>query len=115
MTSATKSIGCAEPCTCGSAFARVADIGGRRDDDFRYETATIPASVFRYVLGTDPRVSEYQVHQTGRGADVLAVGTPDVDALASSLVAALRRQGLSDPRSSSGSSTDFNAMRRPGS
>ncbi len=86
-----------EPCICGSAFARVADIGGRRDDDFRYETATIPASVFRYVLGTDPRVSEYQVHQTDRGADVLAVGTPDVDALASSLVAALRRQGLSDP------------------
>ena len=24
------------PCECGSAFARVADIGGRRDDDFRY-------------------------------------------------------------------------------
>lgn len=87
----------AEPCICGSAYARVADIGGRRDDDFQYTTATIPASVFRYVLGTDPRVSEYQVHQTPRGADVLAIGTPDVDALASSLVAALRRQGLSDP------------------
>ena len=85
------------PCVCGSAFARVADIGGRRDDDFRYETSTIPASVFRYVLGTDPRVSEYQVQQTVRGADVLAVGDPDVDALASSLVAALRRHGLSDP------------------
>jgi hypothetical protein len=50
-----------EPCECGSAFARVADIGGRRDDDFRYGAATVPASVFRFVLGTDPRVSEYQV------------------------------------------------------
>ena len=85
------------PCICGSAFARVADIGGRRDDDFRYEAATIPASVFRHVLGTDPRVSEYQVHQTVRGADVLAVGSPDVDALTSSVVAALRRHGLPDP------------------
>ncbi len=86
-----------DPCSCGSAYARVADIGGRRDDDFRYQTVTIPASVFRYVLGTDPRVSEYQVHQTVRGADVLAVGNPDADALASSLVDALRRHGLSDP------------------
>ena len=84
-------------CSCGSAFARVADIGGRRDDDFRYETCTIPASVFRHVLGTDPRVSEYQVHQTVLGANILAVGTPDVEALTSSLVAALRRHGLSEP------------------
>lgn len=81
-------------CACGSAFARVADIGGRRDDDFRYGTATIPASVFRHVLGTDPRVSEYQVHQTPRGADVLVVGDPDVDALASASAAALNRHGL---------------------
>src|ERR1700757_260028 len=42
-------------CGCGSAFARVADISGRRDDDFRYGTANVPASAFRLVLGTDPR------------------------------------------------------------
>jgi phenylacetate-coenzyme A ligase PaaK-like adenylate-forming protein len=57
-------------CGCGSAFARVADIGGRRDDDFSYPTSTIPASVFRHILGTDPRVSEYQVRQTVGGAEV---------------------------------------------
>ena len=84
-------------CVCGSAFARVADIGGRRDDDFRYGTVSIPASVFRYVLGTDPRVFEYQVHQTACGADVLVVGSPDIDALASALADALRRHGLADP------------------
>ena len=83
-------------CVCGSAFARVADIGGRRDDDFRYDTATIPASVFRHVLGTDPRVSEYQVLQTARGADVLVVGDPDVDGLAAASAAALSRYGLAD-------------------
>ena len=82
------------PCECGSAFARVADIGGRRDDDFRYGTAAIPASVFRHVLGTDPRVSEYQVHQTARGAEVLVVGDPDTEALVSASVSALSRHGL---------------------
>ena len=81
-------------CECGSAFARVADIGGRRDDDFRYDTATIPASVFRHVLGTDPRISEYQVNQTAHGADVSVVGDPDADALASAVATALSRHGL---------------------
>ncbi len=86
------------PCECGSAFARVADVGGRRDDDFRYGTATVPASVFRFVLGTDPRVSEYQVKQTVTGAEIFAVGTPDVGALSTSLVTALRRHGLAEPK-----------------
>jgi phenylacetate-coenzyme A ligase PaaK-like adenylate-forming protein len=85
------------PCECGSAFARVADIGGRRDDDFRYGSIALPASAFRHVLGTDPRVSEYQVTQTVAGADVLAVGSPDVDALRTALIASLRRYGLPDP------------------
>jgi phenylacetate-coenzyme A ligase PaaK-like adenylate-forming protein len=86
------------PCECGSAFARVADIGGRRDDDFRYGTARVPASVFRFVLGTDPRVSEYQVKQTVSGAEIFAVGTPDVDALSTSLITALQRHGLAEPK-----------------
>jgi phenylacetate-CoA ligase len=85
------------PCECGSAFARVADIGGRRDDDFRYGPTTVPASAFRHVLGTDPRISEYQVTQTVTGADILTVGSPDVDALRTALVAAIRRYGLPEP------------------
>jgi phenylacetate-coenzyme A ligase PaaK-like adenylate-forming protein len=85
-------------CECGSAFARVAEIGGRRDDDFRYGTTMVPASAFRHVLGTEPRVSEYQVVQTAKGAEILAVGTPNVDALTSSVIDALRRYGLSDPK-----------------
>jgi phenylacetate-coenzyme A ligase PaaK-like adenylate-forming protein len=84
-------------CECGSAFARVADIGGRRDDDFRYGPITVPASAFRHVLGTDPRVSEYQVSQTVGGADILAVGRPDADALTRALVTAMRRYGVRDP------------------
>jgi phenylacetate-coenzyme A ligase PaaK-like adenylate-forming protein len=85
------------PCECGSAFARVADIGGRVDDDFRYGPITVPAITFRHVLGTDPRISEYQVTQTNKGAEILTVGRPDVGTLTTSMVTALRRCGLSNP------------------
>jgi len=85
-------------CPCGSSLARVADIAGRRDDDFQYDRHTVPASAFRYVLGTDPRISEYQVRQTSSGADVLVVGSPDVAAVTSQLVAALRTHGLANPQ-----------------
>jgi phenylacetate-CoA ligase len=84
-------------CECGSAFARVADIGGRRDDDFRYGRISVPAGAFRHVLGTDPRISEYQVTQTIAGADIVVVGTPDVNALRTALTVALRGFGLSEP------------------
>lgn len=85
------------PCVCGSRFARLADVTGRRDDDFRYPGCTVPASAFRHVLGTDARISEYQVRQTVTGAAVLVVGSPDVAALTVSLIDALRRHGLPTP------------------
>ena len=86
-----------EPCVCGSAFARVADISGRRDDDFVYGSHAVPASAFRHVLGTDPRIVEYQVVQTEDGADVLVVATADVQSLAPALVAAMQRYGVAHP------------------
>jgi phenylacetate-coenzyme A ligase PaaK-like adenylate-forming protein len=86
-----------DPCPCGSELIRVADIAGRRDDDFRYGALTIPASAFRHVLGTDPACSEYQVRQTAGGADVLVVGDPDTGKLATALIESLARFGLSDP------------------
>ncbi len=81
-------------CPCGSSLVRVADIAGRRDDDFVYDAQTIPASAFRYVLGTDPQISEYQVLQTRGGAEVLVVGSPDADAMTAALQDALRKHGL---------------------
>jgi phenylacetate-CoA ligase len=86
-----------EPCPCGSGLPRLAAVEGRRDDDFRYSTLTVPAGVFRHVLGTDPQISEYQVRQTPTGADVLVVGTADDAVLAGALVAALRQRGLAQP------------------
>jgi phenylacetate-coenzyme A ligase PaaK-like adenylate-forming protein len=86
-----------EPCACGSAFTRVADISGRRDDDFVYGSHTVPASVFRHVLGTDPRIVEYQVLQTEGGADVLVVAHAGVADLAPALESAMQRFGLAQP------------------
>jgi hypothetical protein len=54
-------------------------------------------SRFVHVLGTGARISEYQVTQTVAGADIVVVGNPDVELLITSLVAALRRYGLSEP------------------
>jgi phenylacetate-CoA ligase len=89
-------------CACGSSMLRVADIAGRRDDDFRYGERVVPASAFRHVLGTDSLISEYQVHQTAGGADVLVVGSPDLSAVAAALVSSLRPYGLSNPEISVG-------------
>jgi phenylacetate-CoA ligase len=86
-----------EPCPCGSAFARVADISGRRDDDFLYGSHSVPASAFRHVLGTDPRIVEYQVVQTEGGADVLVVASADVQSLVPALTTALQRYGVAQP------------------
>lgn len=85
-------------CPCGSSLARVAEVEGRRDDDFRYEgTGVVPASVFRYALGTDPAISEYQVRQTTAGAEVLLVGSPDVTSVRNALLQSLADHGLDDP------------------
>ena len=84
-------------CPCGSPLARVADIAGRRDDDFQYGAQSVPASAFRDVLGTDPAISEYQVRQTTRGADVLVAGAPDVAGVTSSLRSSLKWFGLAQP------------------
>jgi phenylacetate-CoA ligase len=85
-------------CPCGSNLRRVASVAGRRDDDFRYGANTVPASAFRFVLGTDPAISEYQVRQTRAGADVLVVGSPNLSSVASALIDSLRPYGLSDPQ-----------------
>jgi phenylacetate-CoA ligase len=57
----------------------------------------MPADMFRIVLGTDPRISEYQVRQTATGARILVVGSPDVPTLTRAVATALRQQGLPDP------------------
>lgn len=68
------------PSPCGSAFLRVANVQGRKDDVFEYggDVRVHPLN-FRSALGKDPAIVEYQVRQTRHGADVILVGHAPVD------------------------------------
>ena len=59
-----------EPCPCGSAHRRVADIQGRLDDTFVYDDRRVHPHVFRSVLSRHAGVVEYQVRQTPDGARI---------------------------------------------
>ena len=91
----------AEPCPCGSAHRRVADIQGRLDDVFRYaDGVAVHPHVFRTVLGRDPRIREYQVRQTPDGAELHLCAPPDLAAgdVARQVAEELARVGLRAPR-----------------
>jgi len=90
----------AEPCACGSTFARVDDIQGRVEDILRYDNGvSVFPHVFGSVLSRQPQIIEYQVRQTPKGADVLvrAVDEVDLDALASRITAQVEKAGLPGP------------------
>jgi phenylacetate-coenzyme A ligase PaaK-like adenylate-forming protein len=89
-----------EPASCGATFTRASVVAGRLDDQFLYAGGLIVhPHVFRTVLGRDPAVREYQVRQTGRGADVAVLATDAVDAgdLAGRIAERLARLGLAEP------------------
>jgi len=91
----------AEPCPCGLAFGRVADIEGRMDDVFRWPGGpVVHPHVFRSALAREPRVLEYQVRQTADGAaiDVCCGEAIDARALATRIETELRPLGLAAPR-----------------
>jgi phenylacetate-coenzyme A ligase PaaK-like adenylate-forming protein len=76
-------------------------VHGRTDEAFTYggELAVHPFT-FRAVLGEAAAVAEYQVLQTERGAEVLAVAASEADLadLGRRLAAALAAAGLAEPR-----------------
>jgi phenylacetate-coenzyme A ligase PaaK-like adenylate-forming protein len=90
-----------DPCPCGSAFRRIADIQGRTDDLFRYAgDVVVHPAVFRTPLGRTRGALEYRVLQTARGADVeiRTTGTIDVERLSREIVERLRTVGLPAPQ-----------------
>lgn len=89
----------AEPCPCGTALLRVAEIEGRSDDSFSYPAAVIHPLVFRSALGREPHIVDYQVRQTPSGAaiDVRTSGAVDLRGLAADIAASLVRAGLASP------------------
>ena len=88
-----------EPCPCGSAHRRVADIQGRLDDVFVYEGRRVHPHLFRSALGRHAGVVEYQVRQTRDGARIaIRCGGPvDLDRLRGEIAEALGRSGVPGP------------------
>jgi phenylacetate-CoA ligase len=76
-----------------------ATVEGRADETFRYGSVTIDPLVIRTTMVKTPGVVEYQIRQTDRGIDaaVVADGTLDHAALASSLQDGLHTAGLREP------------------
>ncbi len=89
-----------QPCVCGSAHRRVADIQGRHDDVFVYtKDLVVHPHLFRSVLAREPAIIEYQVSQTTSGAmiSLRASGPIDAERIRQDLQAAMRRLGHPDP------------------
>jgi phenylacetate-coenzyme A ligase PaaK-like adenylate-forming protein len=89
-----------EPCACGSVMRRVDDVEGRADDSFTYDGGVLVHPLnFRSTLGKEPRIIEYQVRQTERGADVSVCvdGLFDATKLGASIERELRRLGVGRP------------------
>jgi phenylacetate-coenzyme A ligase PaaK-like adenylate-forming protein len=90
-----------DPCPCGSSMRRIDDIEGRTDDVFVYsENVIVHPLVFRSRLGGERNVVEYQVRQTGAGADIelRTSGHVETDALAAALERDLAVTGVANPR-----------------
>jgi len=88
-----------EPCSCGSAHRRIADIGGRVEDSLAYPGGVlVHPHVFGAVILKEPAMIEYQVRQTPAGGDVLVVGAVgDAAAVAREIEAGLAGAGIADP------------------
>jgi len=87
-------------CACGSAYARVEDVHGRLDDVFDYPGGVrVHPLNLRSPLGKEPAITEYQVRQTARGADVdvVAAAPFDAEALRASIESRLVGLGLRAP------------------
>jgi phenylacetate-CoA ligase len=83
------------------AGRRIAPVEGRLDHLFTYAGGvTVHPHVFRSALLQLPDITDYQVRQSPRGADIAVLATPGVSfgGVQASLTAALREQGLVDPQ-----------------
>jgi len=89
-----------EPCPCGSAHRRIADVQGRLDDVFVYQGRRVHPHLFRSELGREAGVLEYQVRQIPAGAAIAVrcTGPVSLDALRDRIAAALARSGLEQPQ-----------------
>jgi phenylacetate-coenzyme A ligase PaaK-like adenylate-forming protein len=87
-----------DPCPCGSGHRRIANVLGRQDELFRYDTTWIHPQIFRSPLGREANVMEYRVTQTRSGAqiDLCTRGTVDLARLGTTIRVGLADAGLVD-------------------
>jgi phenylacetate-CoA ligase len=88
------------PAGTSAGGALRASVEGRSDDLFRYAGASVHPFVIGAPLLHAPAVREFQVRQTERGADIVAVIDGDFDqaAVAAAVEQSLRQAGLTRPR-----------------
>ena len=88
------------PAGTSAGGALRASVEGRSDDLFRYAGASVHPFVIGAPLLHAPAVREFQVRQTERGADIIAVIDGDFDqaAVAAAVEQSLRQAGLTSPR-----------------
>ena len=86
-----------DPCPCGSAFARVADISGRRDDDFVYGPHPVPASAFGTCSAQTHASSNTRYCRPRAAWTCWWSHAADVQSLAPALVTAMQRHGVAHP------------------
>jgi phenylacetate-CoA ligase len=90
-----------EPCPCASSHRLISDVQGRLDDNFIYDRGIIAQpGIFDSPLHCHRNVMEYQVRQTGRGADIAirCAGFVDSDELRNTIIHSLQTLGLPDPQ-----------------
>jgi phenylacetate-coenzyme A ligase PaaK-like adenylate-forming protein len=77
-----------------------ASVEGRSDDLFRYAEASVHPFVIGAPLLHAPAVREFQIRQTERGADIVAVihGDFDASAVAATVKRSLREAGVASPQ-----------------
>lgn len=88
------------PCPCGSAYRKVRQVHGRTIDTFRYgQIAVNPVALDLAVL-EQPRITEYQIRQTTRGAHLAyrSDGEVDTDRIVRRFSEALSSYGVNDPQ-----------------
>jgi phenylacetate-coenzyme A ligase PaaK-like adenylate-forming protein len=87
------------PCACGSVYRKVRQVHGREFEKFKYGSITVHPVALQLAVLEQPRVLEYQIRQTERGAHLSyqSKGEVDTQRLRSRMYEALRSYGLAEP------------------
>ncbi|MDE2135339.1 MAG: phenylacetate--CoA ligase family protein [Alphaproteobacteria bacterium] len=86
-------------CACGSSYQKVRQVHGRSLEMFRYEAISVHPATLELAVLEQPRILEYQIRQTPRGAHLVYRSKGEIDAarLSVKMRQALLSYGLQEP------------------